>query len=267
MSSQHSWGRQNDHLHSQQVLMVKMFTLQHGLVLIGSEMTWAAAGEASLPYFSSSVITWPQPFILSIRRDGWQPRATEPSPGSRVLLSWNIFNTTLKTAVAFLYLKGDVLPPSGSTNLLSLKMPEKETQRQGGPRTPLVHVAPSTILLFLRDCSGPHPHCKILCLCSSSQILALLWTVGNLIITGKKCEDVGTDPRGLKRVTRPGQPERFSIPQLGEMPTSRGNAVSFWVEGGNPSILKSVWENLVVNPEAAIAMIQLSCDMPQSCVW
>lgn len=148
MSSQHSWGRQNDHLRSQQVLMVKMFTLQHGLVLIGSEMTWAAAGEASLPYFPSSVITWPQHFILSIRRDGWQPRATEPSPGSQVLLSWNIFNTTLKTAVAFLYLKGDVLPPSGSTNLLSLKMPEKETQRQGGLRTPLVHVAPSTILLF-----------------------------------------------------------------------------------------------------------------------
>lgn len=226
-----------------------------------------ASGEASLPYFPSSVITWPQHFILSIRRDGWQPRATEPSTGSQVSLSWNIFNPTLKTAVAFLYLKATSFLHLDPLAFCHLKTPEKAPRRRGGPCTQLAHVAPSTILLFLRDCSGPHPHYKILCLCSSSQILALLWTVGNLIITGKKCEDVGTDPRGLKRVTRPGQPVRFSIPRLGETPASWGHTASFWVEGRNPSILKEVWENLVVNPEAAIAMIQLSFHMPQSCVW
>lgn len=110
-------------------LWLKCSLCNTDLVLIGSEMTWAASGEASLPCFPSSAITWPQHFILSIRRDGWQPRATEPSTGSQVLLSWNIFNPTLKTAVAFLHLKGDVLLPSGSTNLLLFK-----DARKGNPK-------------------------------------------------------------------------------------------------------------------------------------
>lgn len=154
--------------------------------------------------------------------------------------SWNIFNSNTQKLRQLSYIWKEmsssiwICYPSVTKTARKKRNPEAR-----GPCTSwcaICHVAYSISLLFLREYSEPHIHYKILGLCPSIQMLALLWVVGNLIITGKKCECVQIDPRGLKRVTRSRSPKRFSIPGLGEMPAGWGHVLSFWQkEGTHPS--------------------------------